>query len=392
LTEDRGQPLPVVIPAEEISLRMASMTIRLVVAKEENWVLQAAVPSKGIRFELRELRRDEEYLYRSEPAERLGPPGLREVDIPFENDGLKFVGTLCVPRERGQGGDGMAGVDAGGGPFPTVLLLQGSGPLDRDGTIGPNTPIRDIAHGLAQRGVASFRFDKRTYLYAQQIDIRELTLDDELIRDAEAALRLLVEQPEVRADALFVLGHSLGGTAALLLEPPPPGLRGVVLMATKGRLFAEVLRSQIEYLAGLGRKSGEMPPEEEERTRATLEKLDALEAGVLPKDEVVLGMPVSYIEDVDRRDIAYGASRLGAPILILQGGKDYQVTEEDARILERWFLDVGVPGATATIFPELGHLFMPVKGEPGPDAYRWPGRVDGEVVDLVASWVEEQLK
>ncbi|MDZ7606573.1 MAG: hypothetical protein U5K79_13515 [Cyclobacteriaceae bacterium] len=49
--------------------------------------------------------------------------------------------------------------------FPIVLFVHGSGPNDRDETIGPNKPFRDIAYGLAEKGIASLRYDKRTFVY-----------------------------------------------------------------------------------------------------------------------------------------------------------------------------------------------------------------------------------
>jgi dienelactone hydrolase len=378
LAEDRGQPLPVSIPADLVSMSFGPLEVQLVVSSEERWILQAAVPTQGARFELRELRRGEDIVYEAGGQARPPAVDLQETDISFRSDGLQFVGSLCTPREEG--------------PFPTVLLLQGSGPLDRDETVGPNAPFLDIAHGLARRGIATFRYDKRTYLYPQHLDIETMTLDDEMIRDAETALGVLVERAEVRSGAIFVLGHSLGGTAALLLDSPAPSLKGVVLLATMGRPFAEVLESQIRYLAELGRESGRMTPEEEEKTGRMLDKLDSLAMGTLPKNEILLGMPVSYMEDLDRRDTALGAQRLGAPILILQGGKDYQVTREDVEILERQFREVGLEDVESAVFDDLGHLFMPVEGKPRPEVYLEPGKVDERVLDRIASWIDERME
>lgn len=378
LAEDRGQALPVSVPADLVSMSFGALEVQLVVSREDRWILQAAVPAQGARFELRELRRGEELVYEAGDRHRPALVGFQETSVSFMSDGLQFVGSLCTPRE--------------GGPFPTLLLLQGSGPMDRDETVGPNAPFRDIAQGLAQRGIATFRYDKRTYLYPQHIDVETMTLDDEMIRDAETALGVLNERSEVRSDAVFVLGHSLGGTAALLLHPPPSGLRGVVLAATMGRPFVEVLESQVEYLAGIGREAGRMTPAEEERTDEMLDRLRSLAMGDLPKDEMILGMRVSYIEDLDRRDVAIGAANLGVPILILQGGKDYQVTMEDAESLDRRLRDAGVEDVASIDFPDLGHLFMPVEGKPSPEAYQKAGKVDERVLDEIASWVQSRLE
>jgi dienelactone hydrolase len=376
-TEDRGQPMPVGVPADAVDLLLGPVPVHLAVGKEGGWILQASVPSQGVRFELRKLSREigggSEVLYEARVQTVPAPEGFREIETAFESDGLEFTGTLCLPDS--------------GGPFPVVLMLQGSGPHDRDETIGPNAPFRDIAHGLARRGIATFRYDKRTYLHAQELDPLMMTLDDEVIRDAEEALRHLAGRPEVRGGDIFVLGHSLGGTAAPLLEPPPGGIRGIVLMAAMGRPFVDVLRSQITYLADLARSDGRMPPEEEARTTETLRQIDDLAVGRLPRDEIVLGMPASYIEDIDRRDVAAGAAFLGAPLLILQGEKDYQVTTEDARLLDERFGDAGLRDVTVKVYPDLGHLFLPVEGTPGPRHYEKPGKVSAEVIDDIARWI-----
>ena len=106
---------------------------------------------------------------------------------------------------------GTLTLPAGNGPFPAVLLVAGSGPMDRDETIGPNKPFRDLARGFAAAGIASLRYDKRTLAYGAQMANKPITVDDEVTDDAVTALRLLGQQPQIDPHRLFVLGHSLGG-------------------------------------------------------------------------------------------------------------------------------------------------------------------------------------
>ena len=79
-----------------------------------------------------------------------------------------------IHRDRGHRGQrrvGAAGtlsMPAGDGPFPAVVLVHGSGPNDRDETIGPNKPFKDLAWGLASQGIAVLRYDKRTKAHASQ--------------------------------------------------------------------------------------------------------------------------------------------------------------------------------------------------------------------------------
>ena len=71
---------------------------------------------------------------------------------------------------------------------PVVILVHGSGPQDRDETVGPNKPFRDLAWGLAERGIATVRYDKRTKEMAQCVQITNLTVYNEYITDVIIAV------------------------------------------------------------------------------------------------------------------------------------------------------------------------------------------------------------
>ena len=99
---------------------------------------------------------------------------------------------------------------------PLVVLLHGSGPNDRDETIGPNTPFRDLAHGLASRGIAVVRFDKRTIAHKEKLtkdkkSALAITIEEEVIEDALATLAKGRNLPGIDTRRVFLLGHSLGG-------------------------------------------------------------------------------------------------------------------------------------------------------------------------------------
>ena len=115
----------------------------------------------------------------------------------------------------GEGDDGLPGtllLPQGSGPFPVVVLVHGSGPNDRDGTVGPNKILRDIAYGLASKGIGSLRYDKRSLVNPQSLMAvgAELTVEDEVIRDAQEAVRLLRRDSKIDSGRVFVAGHSLG--------------------------------------------------------------------------------------------------------------------------------------------------------------------------------------
>ncbi|WP_279581903.1 alpha/beta hydrolase family protein [Fodinicola feengrottensis] len=100
-------------------------------------------------------------------------------------------GTLSLPHRPG--------------PLPAVVLLCGSGPLDRDETIGRNKPFKDLAWGLASRGVAVLRFDKVTYVHGAKLGkVRGFTATDEYVPAAVAAIQLLREHPAIDSARVFV--------------------------------------------------------------------------------------------------------------------------------------------------------------------------------------------
>src|SRR5690606_30303610 len=112
-------------------------------------------------------------------------------DVQVGEGELALSGTLTVPK--------------GEGPFPGVILLHGSGPLDRDSTVGANRPFRDLAEGLSSQGVVVLRFDKRTFQHPEHMPA-EVTLENEVITDGALALEVLRAQPEVDDARSFVLG------------------------------------------------------------------------------------------------------------------------------------------------------------------------------------------
>lgn len=141
---------------------------------------------------------------------------------------------------------GVVTLPAGKGPFPAVVLVAGSGPQDMDESIGPNKPFRDIAMGLAVQGVASLRYDKRTYVYGARIAGDDLfTVDQEVTDDAVSAARMVATQPTVNPRREFVLGHSLSAMMGPRIGGRDPALAGLIMLAAPARSLLAVSAQQV---------------------------------------------------------------------------------------------------------------------------------------------------
>jgi dienelactone hydrolase len=272
----------------------------------------------------------------------------------------KLPGTLTIPVGRG--------------PFAAVVLLAGSGPVDRDETVGAEHVFKDLAEGLSSYGIVVLRYDTRTYAY-RTLDPRKVTVDEEVIQDGAAAIGLMRATPEVAQDRIFVAGHSLGAMLAPEVARKAWPVAGIVMLAPAGRKLPAMILEQMKYL-------GEASPLELPELEREANEISTHEA---PPTQDFLGAPASFYYDLDARDEVAIARGLDVPILILRGSRDYQVIDEDIRNWQTGLKD-DAKVHVATL-PELNHLFIAGSGQPGPAEYNTPGHVDPAVIQAIANFV-----
>jgi len=273
---------------------------------------------------------------------------------------------------------------------PAVVLVQGSGPQDQDERIGPNKPFADLADGLATQNIAVLRYVKRTKQYgADSKSDAPFTVKDEVTDDAKAAVALLTKMPEVNKKQIYVLGHSLGGMLAPRIAGDDPQVAGIIILAGTARPIGQVVVEQVKYIAGL---TGTQTAEDKKQ----IEKAESIAAQVasptLKPDAMVdfFGSPIpgSYFLDLQNYDPGKAAANLKIPILVLQGGRDYQVTTADFEVWKKAL--ASEPRATFKFYPAYTHLFMPGTGTgpASPEDYSVVGNVSEDVVNDIVHWIK----
>ncbi len=300
---------------------------------------------------------------------------FQETDVTVGSGEWALPGTLSMPN--------------GAGPFPAVVLVHGSGPNDRDETIGPNKGFKDIAWGLASRGIAVLRYDKRTLVYGAKYDqamLAKITVQDEVIDDALSALNLLRSQAKIDPKRVFLLGHSLGATVAPRIATQDSAIAGLIMMAGISRPMEDVVLEQYEYLYNLDGELSESDKAEINvlKTQVAQVKDPGLSVDT-PANTLPLSMPAAYWLDLRGYNPAETAKTLSIPILILQGERDYQVTMSNFKIFQDTLN--GMSNVTLKSYPALNHLFIAGEGQPNPQEYNNPGHVAEEVVKDIADWI-----
>jgi dienelactone hydrolase len=301
------------------------------------------------------------------------PELFRTEEVTIGKGDWQLPGTLALPT-------GKARVAA-------LVLVHGSGPNDRDESIGPQKTFRDLAEGLASRGIAVLRYEKRTrYAAAKLGSIKNFTVQDETVDDALAAVEFLRGRPELDPARVFVLGHSLGGYLIPRIGQRDPKLAGLISLAGAARPLEDIIVEQYLYLASLQGN----PPEAQEpinKIKADAQRVKALKADTkLAPGDLLFQCPPSYWLDLQGYDPAMQARTLKQPMLILQGERDYQATMTD---FARWQAALkDRPNVRFRSFPALNHLFQAGEGKSAPGEYMAkPGHVVPEVIDEIATWI-----
>ena len=312
-----------------------------------------------------------------EPPAYADPVRFEEKEVTVGSGEWALPGTLTMPQ--------------GDGPFPGLVLVHGSGANDRDESLGPNKPFQDLAWGLASRGIAVLRYDKRSKVYGAKIVAdpkleASLTVKEETIDDALAGAALLQKTAKIDKARVFILGHSLGGflMPRIAIAAKPMGLAGFIGMAGLTKPLDDTILRQMMYLS-----SGDTSDETKKRLETIKEAVAKIKAfteadrGTTVK---FLGAMPAYWLDVRGYNPPELAKTVSKPMLILQGSRDYQVTTED---FDNWRAALGSRrDVEFHLYPKLNHFFFEGQGLPTPNEYvQIHGSVAPYVIEDVAAWI-----
>lgn len=307
------------------------------------------------------------------PAPSVKQDSFEERDVTIGDAPWALPGKLTVPKRAG--------------PFAAVVLVHGSGPNDEDETIGANKPFKDLAWGLATRGIAVLRYVKRTRKYPRDMmAIANLTVKEETVEDAVHAAELLAKHPEIDPQRIYIAGDSLGATLAPRIASGNKPLAGIILLAGSTRPMEELVVEQVRYLAGLDGKISEAEQKQIDAAEQFAREVRSPELTATQQVKM-LGtvIPGSYFLDLRNYHPREAAAALPIPILVLQGERDYQVQMAD---FEGWKKALGSrPNATFKSYPPLNHLFIAGTGPGSPAEYAQPGHVSDEVIQDIADWI-----
>ncbi|MGY4386398.1 fermentation-respiration switch protein FrsA (DUF1100 family) [Pedobacter sp. UYP24] len=296
-----------------------------------------------------------------------------EKEIYVKADKHSLVGILTTPKKAVN--------------YPLVVLVHGSGPSDMDGTVGTNRPLRDLATGLASKGIASIRYVKRTIIYQKEF-VGAFTVKEEVLDDAMAAVALARTVPGADKKRLFVLGHSLGGMLAPRIASMAPDLSGIILLAAPARKLTDIIIEQNNYMFALAKDTTAEGKKMMEEATVEFAKSRILSLGTTIKaDSILLGLPASYWIDLNKYNQVETAKKLTKQrIFVAQGGMDFQVSMADFNL---WSTALGKRKNVALkSYPDLNHLLSSQTEKGTMEQYQKPANVSALLIDDLATWIK----
>ena len=278
-------------------------------------------------------------------------------------------------------------------PVPAVVFVHGSGASNMDEKVGKITPFKDLAEGLAKKGIASIRYDKRSYAHGLKLLLKEknVTVKAESIDDAIMATNLLKADSRIDSSNIYIIGHSMGAMLAGRIDKEGGDYKGLIMMAGSPRKLEEIMMDQ-NYMAlnstkGFVHKVLEKQIAKFEKMFDGLYDLSDEEA---KKKKLGNGVTLYYFKEMGAFDTKHYLTSISKPMLIMQGGKDFQaVASTDFKAYQD--LLEGKDNVTFKLYENLNHAFVPsVYGDimKAKQEYNVKQHIGDEVISDIANWIK----
>lgn len=302
------------------------------------------------------------------------PAQYREYSMRVRHDTVQLPALLTLPLSCNN--------------CPIVLLLHDMGPQDKDHSIGPTKAFRDLAVGLAAEGIASLRYDKRTFRYGPELmaDLRVLTLENEVMQDALAALALIQTVQEVDQQAIYLIGLGLGGmVAGSLAARSPLPIAGIVAIGASPRPLPDQIIDQYIQLLGSGYDFDAMQSAVKQLERQVRRAKSTTLPPDIAADSLPLQLPGPYWLHLQSFDPAAGYWQTNARLWFVRGSADFHSQPADLKAWEKRLL--GRDKLAFASLPGLNHLLMPTLDLPPREAYQLPNHTDLAALRALAVWI-----
>ena len=278
-------------------------------------------------------------------------------------------------------------------PVPAVVFVHGSGASNRDEKVGKLTPFKDLAEGLAAHGIASVRYDKRSFAYGRKmLKEKNITVKEETIEDAVRATQLLRKDPRIDRNRIFIVGHSMGAMLAPRIDAQGGNYCGLILMAgSPYKLEDIILRQNQQAMGGLNKLLQWIAAFQVKKLKKTFAGLYDLTDEEAKKRKFAGGTTLYYFKEMGEHP-APGFLKLSRkPLLILQGEKDFQASAAVDFTGYQTLLE-GHDNATFKLYPGLNHAFVPALSDDINKArkeYAEERHIGEKVIGDIARWILE---
>ena len=243
-------------------------------------------------------------------------------------------------------------------PVPAVVMVHGSGASNMDEKVLKLTPFKDLAEGLARHGIASLRYDKRLFVHARRmIRNKHLTVKEETIEDALLAVQMLKRDPRIDHDRIYILGHSMGAMLAPRIDAQGADVKGLIMMAGTPYRLEEIVLRQLRQASRGSSIMKKIIGLEYRFYRKKFRGLYQMSDEEAKRKKFAGNLSLYYFKEMGQKTAADYLLTSKKPVLILQGGKDFQVlAKRDYRMFKK--LLAGRENTKYKLYPELNHVFV----------------------------------